>query len=187
MCRLLTLIALISSCSAASQSLPEVDLLFRFEVIPARFVALGTNVTVRLAVTNLSTTRPAIGEIVILRSVPPDKEPYDVFNPTGQPSNCGPCIGSDLCFRTEIIPAGETRYCDLYRVAAQYVGIPIRARAGVIHAQGTAIDPNPSNNIEQITIGILPPTPVQVPLSPLSYGLMSVLMLGLGSLVARRS
>ncbi len=187
MCRLLTLMALISSCGAASQSLPEVDLLFRYEIIPSRMVPLGTNVIFRYTVTNLSTTRPAIGEIVFLTSVPPDVEPYDVFNPTGQLSNCGPCIGSDLCFRTEIIPAGETRYCDLYRVAAQYVGIPIRARAGVIHAQGTATDPNPSNNIEQITIGILPPIPIQVPLSTWSYGLMSLLVLGLGAWASRKS
>ncbi len=180
-------IALLCSAQAFSQSLPEVDLLFRHEIIPSRFVPLGTNVTIRLMVTNLSATQPAIADIFFLRSIPPDVEPYDVFNPSGQLGDCGPCIGSDLCVQTAVIPPLETRFCDEYFIAAQYAGIPVRIRSGVLHAQGTAIDPNPSNNIEQVTIGIFPPIPIQVSLSPLSYVFLGLFVLGLGGWASRRS
>ena len=180
-------IALLCSAQAFSQSLPEVDLLFRYEIIPSRMVPLGTNVTFRYMVTNRSAIQPAIGEIVFVPPIPPIFKPYDVFNPSGQLGNCGECLGSNLCIRTDIIPPGETRFCELYFVAAQYVGIPIRIRASVVHAQGTATDPNPSNNTDQVTIGILPPILIQVPLSALSYVFLGLFVLGLGGWASRRS
>ena len=177
---------LINPSQIAAQSLPPLDLGLRIESFPPMPVPLNAFVTVRWTVKNNSTTNSVLGEIFFLNPIPPNVGVTDAFQPFGLGS-CGSCLlGASNCDQTPIIQPGQEGYCERYYYAVGYNANPAFGRDRVFHVPGAWRDPNPSNDEVRYRFAIQAPEPIQVPLSPLSYGLMGLLVLGLGGWAARR-
>ena len=163
------------------------DLSLRVEVQPPMPVPLGTNITVKFTAKNNSAF-PAFGGIGQFRdAIPPNVPPFDQVGFESS-SNCFLCDNfSTICFETGLLNPGAEVQCEYTRPAQTYTGNPQRLRWVVFNFPVGTDDPNNSNNIVQFEYRFLPPIPVQVPLAPLSYGLMGLLVLGLGGLAARKS
>jgi len=179
--------SVIFSSHLSAQVPPPLDLALRVESFPPMPVPLNSFVTIRWTVKNNSATHGVIGEIYFLPPVPPNVGTIDAFAPTNQ-RDCGQCfLGAGNCIQTPVIEAGQEGFCELYYDAVQYNGNPGNSRQRVFHIPGSWTDPNPSNAEVRSRIGIQKPEPIQVPLSPLSYGLMGMLVIAFGALAARKS
>jgi hypothetical protein len=168
-----------------AQALPNVDLALTMQVIPEGPVPIGTRATLRMTVTNLSTERAAFGELVEAPPIPPNVEPFDIFEPNGL-NNCSVCLFLDPCLRTELIPPGESRSCERYYISSISFNNPARGRVRVLN-QDNVIDPNPLNNFAQIEFIVQPlPQPQQVPLSAAAASILALSLLIIGAGIARR-
>lgn len=181
----------VSFCIAAieavnAQPVPSIDLSYRAELVPLPPYRTGQHFTYRQIVTNNSTLFFTYAIIQPVTPIPPNVLPFDSFSPNGSVSGCGVCL-SEVCLETPIILPKQSVVCERGFVAGNSVGNPPRLRARVFHPFNIATDPNPSNNEAQVSLEVLPEPIVSVPLSRWSYGLMTLLMLGLGGWVVRRS
>ena len=92
-----------------------------------------------------------------------------------------------LCYDTPVLPAHGTAECVVTRRPQQLRGQDFFARYTYQNLISTQFDPDLSNNSADVRINLVAVPVTQLPLSPMSYGLMGLLMLGLGGLVVRRS
>jgi hypothetical protein len=92
-----------------------------------------------------------------------------------------------LCYDTPVLAARSSAECVLTRRPLQLRGQDFFARYTYQNLISTQFDPDLSNNSADVRINLVAVPVTQLPLSPLSYGLMGLLLLGLGGLVVRRS
>ncbi len=165
--------------------MPGIDLSYRAELVPPPPYRIGQQFKLRMIVTNHSTQFFTYAIVEPIQSIPPNVPPFDLITSSGPITNCDVCL-SGQCFETPVILPQQTIICEQGLRAESSSRNPVRLRAKVFHPFNIATDPNPSNDQDQVSVEILPEPIVSVPLSPLSYSLMSLLMLGLGGWALRR-
>jgi len=168
---------------AFSQTIPLVDLKLTITADPPFPWRIGQVGTVSMNVTNLSKTQGTIALIQLIPAVPPNVQPTDGFE-----SISASCLGNSecaqfgqMCSETPPINPGATVSCVFTLKAIISRNRPSRSRryAYTNQFQYNFIDPDLSNNYAQIELAILPDN-IAVPLAPLSYLVMLILIGGIG-------
>ena len=172
------------SFDAQSQTFP-VDVAIRAELSTPLPWILGSTNELRLVVENRS-NRDTRGTI---RVQPLSNGPTDVFkfisDSCRRNADCEQ-FGT-LCYDTPIILAGAETQCVLTRQPIQ-IGQQNRfTRYTYRDLIAPHFDPDLTNNSVDVRITLVAQPPTQVPLSPMSYGLMGLMVLGLGGWAVRRT
>ena len=185
MMRWLILLSLFVTITPAfSQSIPIVDIKLTITADPPYPWRIGQVGTVSMNVTNLSKTQGTVALIELIRPIPPNRPPTDGFEliaETTCPRN-GECTAfGRLCNETPPIDPGATVSCVFTLKALFSRNNPSRSRnfAYTNQFEYNFIDPDLSNNTAQIELSILPDN-IPVPLTPMSYLVMLVLIGGIG-------
>jgi len=174
---------------AFSQNIPLVKLKLTITAVPAFPWRIGQVGTVNMNVTNLSKTQGTVALIQLVPAIPPNMPPTDVFE-TVAPESCprnGECSTfGQVCSETPPIDPGATVSCVFTLKAIISRNRPTRSRnyAYTNQFKYNFIDPDLSNNTAQIELSILPDN-IAVPLAPMSYLVMLVLIGGIGVLGVR--
>lgn len=169
---------------AFSQTIPLVDVKLTITEVPPLPWHIGQVGTVSLNVTNLSKTQGTVALIEFLRPIPPNVQPTDGFElitETTCPSNVECAVFGRLCLETPPIDPGATVSCVSTFKALFSRNNPSRSSlfAYTDSFQLNFVDPDLSNNYAQVAFGVIPNV-VAVPLAPLSYLVMLVLIGGIG-------
>lgn len=168
---------------AFSQAIPEVDIKFAMVVEPPSPWRIGQVGTVSMNVTNLSTSQSTVALIQNLPSIPPNVATPDGFeilsDPCPQSVECS--AFGQVCRETPLIEPGATVSCVITLKAEISRNRPGRSRRFAYNDQFQTnfVDPDLSNNYAQIELAILPDN-IPVPLAPLSYLVMLLLIGGIG-------
>jgi len=174
---------------AFSQTLPIVDVKLTITADPPLPWRVGQVGTVSMNVTNLSQTQGTVALIEFLRPTPPNVQPTDGFElitETTCPSNVECAVFGRLCLETPPIDPGATVSCVSTLKAIISRNNPSRSLrfAYTDSFQYNFVDPDLSNNYAQVAFGVIPNI-VAVPLAPLSYLVMLLLIGGIGVLGVR--
>ena len=184
---LICLVLALICTPAFSQTIPLVDLKLTITADPPFPWRIGQVGTVNMSVTNLSKTQGTVALIQLVPAIPPNMPPTDAFEPISEscPRN-GECTAFGLlCSETPPINPGATVSC-VITLKAEISRNPGRSRryAYTNQFEYNFIDPDLSNNTAQIELSILPDN-IPVPLAPMSYLVMFLLIGGIGVLVLR--
>ena len=168
---------------AFSQTLPVVDIKLAIVVDPPSPWRIGQVGTVSMNVTNLSATQGTVALIQLVPAIPPNLSTPDGFEIISEPcprSNECAQFGQ-VCSETPPIAPGATVSCIITLKAEISRNRPGRSRSYDYNDQFQTnfIDPDLSNNYAQIELAILPDN-IAVPLAPLSYLFMLLLIGGIG-------
>ena len=168
---------------AFSQSIPIVDIKLTITADPPYPWRIGQVGTVNMNVTNLSQTQGTIALIQNIPAIPPNISTPDGFDVISEscPRN-GECTAfGQLCWETPPIDPGAAVSCIITLKAEISRNRPGRSRrfAYTNQFEYNFIDPDLSNNTAQIELSILPDN-IPVPLTPICYLVMLVLIGGIG-------
>ena len=170
--------------NAQSQQFP-VDVAIRSELSSPLPWILGTTNELRLIVENRSNrdTRGIIRQQILTAGL------QDAYNFPGDSCrrNADCEQFGTICYETPIILAGAQAQCILRLQPIQLRGQDYFTRFTYRDLVAPHFDPDLTNNSVEVRITLLAQPPVQAPISPLSYGLMGLLVLGLGGWTARKS
>ena len=169
---------------AFSQPIPLVDIKLTITADPPFPWRIGQVGTVNMNVTNLSKSQGSVALIQLVPAIPPNVQPTDGFEPVAAEScpRNGECAAfGQVCSETPPIDPGATVSCVFTLKAIISRNRPTRSRnyAYTNQFQYNFIDPDLSNNYAQIELAILPDN-IPVPLTPMSYLVMLVLIGGIG-------
>ena len=183
--RWLIFISLFVTISPAfCQTIPLVDVKLTITADPPLPWQIGQVGTVSMNVTNLSKTQGTVALIEFLRPIPPNVQPTDSFElitETTCPRNVECAVFGRLCLETPPIDPGATVSCVSTLRAIISRNNPSRSSlfAYTDPFQYNFRDPDLSNNYAQVAFGVIPNT-IAVPLAPLSYLVMLILIGGIG-------
>ena len=168
---------------AFSQSIPIVDIKLTITADPPSPWRIGQVGTVSMNVTNLSATQGTVALIQLVPAIPPNLSTPDGFEIISEPcprSNECAQFGQ-VCSETPPIAPGATVSCIITLKAEISRSRPGRSRSYAYNDQFQTnfIDPDLSNNYAQIELAILPDH-IPVPLTPMSYLVMLLLIGGIG-------
>jgi len=176
----------LTSSYCIAQTPAQVDLSLRVEVIPPYPWLPGTEGKWLFTAKNESTGATARGVLEALNNTP-DTPDQDKFLFLGE--SCARISECDtfglLCYDMGFLVAGQSAQCEVRFRAVERRNRRHDAPFVVSDKFGRTIDPNRSNNFVSIRPEVAAFT-VQAPISPASYALMALLMVGLGGLAVKR-
>ena len=182
--KLTLLCSLLISNLAFSQGQQEIDLQLTFEATPPMPWIVGQEGEGRLRVTNLSSVLHARPIVEFFDYEPdPAEDVFQTISPIPGLPLCSPLSECEqfaqLCLDFGIVPPGGFRDCGVRIRAVEKRQIPATSRQVAFHYLGFYLDPNLANNTITRTLSISA-EPVAVPMSPVAWAGLTLILLGFG-------
>jgi len=185
--KLSLLCSLLISNLAFSQAQQQLDLQLTYETNPPMPWRVGQEGTLILKVTNLSTTLHAHPIVEFIEQEPsPDADVFQILGVI--PPGCPPVaeceqFGID-CVDFGIISPGGVHECGARFRAVEKRRTPLVSSQVALHYLNFYLDPDLSNNTVMQTLSISA-EPVAVPMSPVAWAGLSLILLAFGAVRLR--